>query len=70
MRLNLLKLGAFVDKQIFNVMAHPSPEKLAPIIDVNLGLAAGLRKKPDIRVAPEAEIKTDDDAGNRLEIKG
>ncbi|MDP1993329.1 MAG: flagellar biosynthesis regulator FlaF [Syntrophales bacterium] len=70
MRLNLLKLGAFVDKQIFTVMAHPSPEKLAPIIDINLGLAAGLRKKPDIQVASAVETKTDDDAGNRLEIKG
>jgi hypothetical protein len=27
-------------------MAYPSPEILMSIIDVNLGLAAGLRKKP------------------------
>jgi flagellar protein FlaF len=70
LRLNLLKLGAFVDKQIFTVMTNPSPEKLVPIIDVNLSLAAGLRKKPDIQGAPEAEKKTDDDAVTRLEIKG
>ena len=69
MRLNLLKLGAFVDKQIFAVMAHPSPDKLAPIIDVNLGLAAGLRKKPTIQGMPEVERKKSDGvAGGRLEI--
>lgn len=45
-RLNLLKLSAFVDKQIFVIMAYPSPEKLTSIIDINLGIAEGLRKKP------------------------
>jgi flagellar protein FlaF len=44
-RLNLLKLSAFVDKQIFVIMAYPSPEKLTSIIDINLGIAKGLRKK-------------------------
>ena len=43
-RLNLLRLSAFVDKQIFRTMAYPSPEKLTPIINVNLGLASGLTK--------------------------
>jgi flagellar protein FlaF len=44
-RLNLLRLSAFVDKQIFTIMAYPSPEKLTSIIDINLGIAEGLRKK-------------------------
>jgi flagellar biosynthesis activator protein FlaF len=70
LRLNLLKLGAFVDKQIFAVMAYPSPDKLVPIIDVNLGLAAGLREKPVSQEVPEAEKKTHNAADNRLEIKG
>lgn len=44
---NLLKLSSYVDKKIFQIMAWPSPEKLKPIIDINLSLAAGLRKKTD-----------------------
>ena len=49
LRMNLLRLSIFVDKQIFTVMAHPSPDKLVPIININLGIAAGLRKKPSIQ---------------------
>ena len=45
-RLRLLRMSAFVDKQIFMIMAFPSPEKLTPIIDINLDLAVGLRKTP------------------------
>jgi len=46
LRSNLLRLSIFIDKQIFSVMAHPSPDKLAPIIDINLSLASALRQKP------------------------
>jgi len=46
LKLNLLKLSSSVDKKIFQIMAYPSPEKLTSIIDINLSLAAGLRKKP------------------------
>lgn len=46
LRMNILILGAFVDKQIFSIMCYPTPDKLMPIINVNLGIAAGLRKKP------------------------
>ncbi len=71
LRLNLLKLGAFVDRQIFAVMAHPSPEKLAPIIDVNLSLAAGLRKRPAARgAAAESDGKSGKASHARLQIKG
>jgi flagellar biosynthesis activator protein FlaF len=45
LRLNLLRLGAIVDRQIFSIMAHPQPEKLTSIIEINLGLASGLGKK-------------------------
>ena len=55
LRLNLLTLGSFVDRQIFAILADPVPEKLQSIIDVNLGLAAGLRKKPQTRAKPSAE---------------
>ncbi|HET6514376.1 MAG TPA: flagellar biosynthesis regulator FlaF [Thermodesulfovibrionales bacterium] len=46
LRLDILRLGGFVDKRIFEVMANPSPEKLTMIININLNLAAGLRGAP------------------------
>ncbi len=45
LRLELLKLSAFVDKQIFSIMAFPAPEKLPPLININLDLATGLKNK-------------------------
>jgi flagellar biosynthesis activator protein FlaF len=42
-RNNLLTLSVFIDKRIIEVMAHPAPEKLKILIDINLNLAAGLR---------------------------
>ena len=45
-RLNMLKLSSFIDKQIFRAMAAPSPENLNPIIEINHGLAKGLRANP------------------------
>ncbi len=45
LRLKLLRLSSFIDKQIFTIMAYPSPEKLTPIININLSIAAGLRAK-------------------------
>lgn len=65
---NLLKLGAFVDRQIFTIMAFPSPDKLEPIIRVNLGLATGLRKK----TAPlKQPVQADTETGTReIEITG
>jgi len=43
LKLNLLRLSAYVDKQIFHILAHPSPEKLTSIININFGIAKGLR---------------------------
>lgn len=42
-RQNILTLSVFIDNRIIQVMAHPEPEKLKIIIDINLNLAAGLR---------------------------
>lgn len=64
LRLKLLKLSAFVDKQIFMIMAFPSPEKLTPIIDINLDLAVGLRNKP-----PDVSAETHVDASHELPEK-
>lgn len=43
LRNNLLSLSVFVDARIIEIMAHPAPEKLKILIDINLNLAAGLR---------------------------
>jgi flagellar biosynthesis activator protein FlaF len=46
LKLNMLKLSSFVDKNIFQIKAYPSPERLTSIIEIDLSLAEGLRKKP------------------------
>jgi flagellar protein FlaF len=46
LRIDILRLAAFIDKRIFEVMAYPSPEKLTIIININQNLAAGLRGSP------------------------
>lgn len=43
LRLDIIRLSAFIDKRIFETMADPSPNKLSIIIDINNNLAAGLR---------------------------
>ena len=43
LRQNLLRLGGFIDRRIFETMANPSPEKLDIVIKINCNLAAGLR---------------------------
>ena len=51
---NILSLSIFIDKRIIQVMAHPAPEKLQILIDINENLAAGLRSKPTIELAAGA----------------
>jgi flagellar protein FlaF len=46
LRLEILRLSAFIDKRIFETMAEPSPDKLNIIIDINNNLASGLRDSP------------------------
>ncbi len=46
LRLDILRLAAFIDRRIFETMASPSPEKLKIVIDINNNLAAGLRNSP------------------------
>jgi flagellar protein FlaF len=43
LRLDILRLAAFIDRRIFETLAFPSPEKLKIVIDINNNLAAGLR---------------------------
>jgi flagellar protein FlaF len=42
LRQDLMNLSLFIDRRIFESMAHPAPEKLTAII-INRNIAAGLR---------------------------
>jgi flagellar protein FlaF len=46
LRLDILRLAAYIDRRIFETMAFPSPEKLNIVININNNLAAGLRGSP------------------------
>ena len=46
LKINLLRLSSFIDKQIFETMSYPSPEKLTAVININQNIAAGLRGSP------------------------
>ncbi len=48
LRVDLLKLSAFIDRRILETMADPTPEKLTAIININRNIAAGLREAPEI----------------------
>jgi flagellar biosynthesis activator protein FlaF len=43
---DILSLSIFIDKRIFEIMAYPEPEKLTVLININLNIAAGLRRVP------------------------
>ena len=44
LREDILSLSVFIDKRIFEVMNSPAPEKLTVIVNINLNIAAGLRR--------------------------
>jgi len=48
LRVNLLRLSAFVDRRTFEIMAarDPVPDTLQILIDINRNVAAGLSEKP------------------------
>jgi flagellar protein FlaF len=46
LKIDLLRLSSFIDRRTFEVLAHPTPEKLSAIININLNIAAGLRLRP------------------------
>ena len=43
LRQNILNLSVFIEGRIYDTRAYPDPEKLTAIININNGLAAGLR---------------------------
>ena len=48
LRANLLRLSALVDRQIFEAMGDPTPEKLDMVIEINDNIAAGLRERSGV----------------------
>ena len=45
LRLNLLRLSAFIDGRSLDTMAYPASEKLTILININHNIAAGLREQ-------------------------
>ena len=43
LRQSILNLSVFIEGRIYDTRAYPEPEKLTAIININNGLAAGLR---------------------------
>ncbi len=43
LRQDILNLSLFVDKRLFEVLAHPDKDKLDIVIDIDFNIAAGLR---------------------------
>ena len=50
-KINLLRLSAFIDQRSLDIMAYPEPQKLNIIIDINNNIAAGLRARPANRAS-------------------
>ena len=46
LRVNLLRLSAFIDGRSLDTMAYPASEKLTILININHNIAAGLREQP------------------------
>ena len=44
-RQNIANLGVFVMNETVSLMVDPQPDNLVPLININRGLAAGLRSK-------------------------
>ena len=53
LRLNILKLGKFIDSRTFQILAKPTLDKLEAIMDINTRLAETLRKKVVSGVKPD-----------------
>ncbi|MBN2706339.1 MAG: flagellar biosynthesis regulator FlaF [Deltaproteobacteria bacterium] len=46
LRVNLLRLSAFIDRRSLETLAYPASEKLSILININRNIAAGLREQP------------------------
>lgn len=52
-RINMLTLCQFVDKQTVKILINPSPEIMVPLIDINRNIAAGLMHLPERDAEPQ-----------------
>jgi flagellar biosynthesis activator protein FlaF len=46
LRVDLLRLSAFIDRRTYDLLAFPDKAKLPILIDINNNIAAGLRETP------------------------
>jgi flagellar biosynthesis activator protein FlaF len=46
LKVDLLRLNAFIDKRTLDTFAYPTPEKLTILININRNISAGLRLRP------------------------
>ncbi len=46
LKVNLLRLSAFIDRRTLEILAAPTPEKLQALIDIDRNVAAGLAQRP------------------------
>lgn len=56
-RSNLLRLSAFIDKRIFEIMAFPDKDKLSILININKNIAAGLMDDEHSKSTKETSIQ-------------
>ena len=54
LKVDLLRLIAFIDKRTLETIAYPAPEKLTIIININHNIAAGLRTRQNANLAQKA----------------
>jgi len=47
LRVDLLRLSAFIDRRSFDLLAHPDPDKLQALVDINRQIASGLASTPE-----------------------
>ena len=51
LKVDLLRLSAFIDKRTIEALAYPTPEKLTILININHNIAAGLRMRSTAAVS-------------------
>lgn len=54
LKVDLLRLIAFIDKRTLETIADPAAEKLTILININNNIAAGLRSRPKAALAEKA----------------
>ncbi len=66
-RVNMLTLCQFVDKQTVKILVDPSPDIMVPLIDINRNIAAGLMNLPE-RAAEESAAQSTPEPDGQTKI--